>query len=105
MPRLVYLDAAKQDLIAIAHFIKKESSSSSIAVEYTKRIRVFCRGLTAPETSQRGTDRSELLPNIRSEAFGNYVIFFRYKDDRLEIVNILEGHRDIAFHFTVNPPI
>lgn len=105
MPRLVYLDAAKQDLVEVAHFIKKESSNSSVAVEYTKRIRAFCRSLAAPETSQRGADRSELLPNIRSEPFGNYVIFFRYQDDRLEIINILEGHRDIALHFTVNPPI
>ena len=26
-----------------------------------------------------------------------YVIFFRYVGDRFEVVNILEGHRDIDF--------
>jgi toxin ParE1/3/4 len=28
-----------------------------------------------------------------------YVIFFRYEADRFEVLNILEGHRDIDAHF------
>ena len=28
-----------------------------------------------------------------------YVIFFRYADHRFEVVNILEGHRDIEAFF------
>jgi hypothetical protein len=27
------------------------------------------------------------------------MIFFRYRDDVLEVVNVLEGHRDIEAHF------
>jgi plasmid stabilization system protein ParE len=33
--------------------------------------------------------------DIRSVAFKSYVIFFRYVDDTFEVVNIIEGHRDI----------
>lgn len=46
-----------------------------------------------------GTPRPELLPDIRSIAHQGYVVFFRYLGDRIEIVNVLEGHRDIDGHF------
>jgi hypothetical protein len=36
---------------------------------------------------------------MRSEPFGNYAIFFRYIGNILEVVNILEGHRDVAAYF------
>jgi len=32
------------------------------------------------------------------------VIFFRYRDDMLEVVNILEGHRDIDAFFSDGAP-
>lgn len=32
-------------------------------------------------------------------ALGNYVIFFRYIDDVLEVITVLEGHRDIDAFF------
>lgn len=32
------------------------------------------------------------------------MIFFRYRDDMLEVVNILEGHRDIEAFFTGGEP-
>ena len=46
-----------------------------------------------------GRARPELRPDIRSFAFGSYVIFFRYKGQVFEVVNVLEGHRDIEEHF------
>jgi toxin ParE1/3/4 len=46
-----------------------------------------------------GWARPELRSDIRSVAFKGYVIFFRYVGDRFEVVNILEGHRDILAHF------
>lgn len=42
-----------------------------------------------------GVARPELRPDIRSFAHKGYVIVFRYSRDRLEVVAILEGHRDI----------
>ena len=38
---------------------------------------------------------------MRSFAVGNYVIFFRYAGDTdiLEVIDILEGHRDIDAFF------
>jgi hypothetical protein len=33
-----------------------------------------------------------------------FIIFFRYLPDTFEVVNILEGHRDLPAYFTENPP-
>ena len=50
--------------------------------------------------STLGRPRPELRPDVRSFPFKGYVIFFRYLDDDiLEIVHIIEGHRDIAAIF------
>jgi len=98
--RLKYLDAAKNDLAEIARYITSESGNRNIAINYISRIRAYCRNLAATETSQRGTARPELMDGMRSEPFGNYVIFFRYHGNVLEIVNILEGHRDIQAYFS-----
>ena len=62
---LKYLDAAKNDLGEIARYIAGESGSANVAVNYVSRIRAHCRKLAAAETSQRGTDRSELVDGMR----------------------------------------
>jgi toxin ParE1/3/4 len=46
-----------------------------------------------------GRPRPELRPDLRSFAFKGYVILLRYEGDWLEIVNIIEGHRDIDARF------
>jgi plasmid stabilization system protein ParE len=51
-----------------------------------------------------GRARPELRPDIRSFAFGSYVIFFRYGGDRFEVVNIIEGHRDIVAYYEDDRP-
>ena len=45
----------------------------------------------------------ELRPDLRSFPFKGYVIFFRYLDDEiLEVVHIIEGHRDVAVIFAMD---
>lgn len=98
MTRLRYLDSAKQDLAEIAVYIARETGSSRIALRFTQRLRSRCRDL-AQKPFEMGRLRPELRDDLRSMAFGNYVIFFRYVGETLEIVNILEGHRNIdAFY-------
>ena len=46
-----------------------------------------------------GRPRPALRPDIRSFPFKGYVIFFRYEGDAMEVVNVLEGHRDVPSHF------
>ncbi len=40
------------------------------------------------------------MARLRGIAFEAYVIFFRYAGDVLEIVNVLEGHRDIEGYYS-----
>jgi plasmid stabilization system protein ParE len=96
--RLIYLESAKHDLVGILRYIAGESRSISIAQQFVGLLRQKCRDL-ADLPGRVGRPRPELRPDICSFAFRGYVIFFRYTSETLEIVNILEGHRDIASHF------
>ncbi len=98
MSQLRYLAQAKDDLINIKKYIARESGSQSTAIQYTEKIREQCRKL-ADLPGKIGRLRPELMENLRSFPYGNYVIFFMYNDDSLEIVTIIEGHRDIESRF------
>ncbi len=99
MRRLVYLAAAERDLLSILDYITRESGSAAVGLGFTERLQAQCAKLASlPGTLGRA--RPELHPDLRSSALGNYVIFFRYRDDMLEVVNILEGHRDIDAFFS-----
>ncbi|HEY3392048.1 MAG TPA: type II toxin-antitoxin system RelE/ParE family toxin [Lacipirellulaceae bacterium] len=42
-----------------------------------------------------GDARDDIRPDVRSVSHGNYVIFFRSREDYLEIVRVIHGARDI----------
>ena len=98
MPQLRYLAQARDDLIHIKRYLARESGSQSTAIQYTEKIREQCRKL-AELPGKMGRLRPELRENLRSFPCGNYVIFFMYNDDYLEIITIIEGHRDIEAIF------
>ena len=99
MPKLRYLEQAKNDLIQIKRYIARESGSNEIALRYMEKLRQECRRLAAlPATMGRA--RPELGEGMRSIPYGNYVILFRYNGPYLEIVSIIEGHRDIEELFS-----
>lgn len=94
MRKLVYLASVRSDLVAIFDHIARESGSIAMAAGFTAQLREKCRELASlPGTLGRG--RAELRADIRSIAHKGYVIFFRYDQNRLEVVDIIEGHRDI----------
>ena len=98
MRRLRYTDATLDNLSDIADHIARSSGSVVIARDFTLRIRRRCIDL-ASLPGILGRDRSEVRPGIRSLAFKSYVIFFRYIGDILEVIAVLEGHRDIQAYF------
>lgn len=103
MPRLVYLAAAQRDLLAVLDYITRGSGNLAVGRAFVDRLQAHCEKLASlPGTMGRA--RPELLPDIRSSAYGSYVIFFRYRDNMLEIVKVLEGHRDIEAVFGNEPP-
>ena len=93
MPRLRYSSASKEDLAEIARFIAKDKPNA--ARGWATRIREKCRMLASnPEV---GDDRSDLGDGIRSTYVGSYIIFFRQREQALEIVRIRRG--DLEFPF------
>lgn len=80
-------------------YIARQTGDVALGRAFVERIQARCRRLASlPGTV--GRPRPELREDLRSTAFGNHVIFFRYVDDCLEIVNVLEGHRDIDTYFS-----
>src|SRR5450755_4969631 len=94
MYQLRYLEQARADLIQIKRYIARESGSNDIAIRYMEKLRQECRKL-AELPGTMGRARPELAEGIRSIPYSNYVIFFRYSGSYVEIVSIIEGHRDI----------
>ena len=98
MRRLRFTDDARRDLVDIALYIATESQSREIAIAFVERLRAKCRHLASlPATL--GTARPDLCEDIRSTPCQGYVIFFRYQDDALEVVNVLHGSRDVIVYF------
>ena len=94
MRRAVFLASVQDDLVRILTYIARASGSLSVAQRFVRELREYCHKLAGlPGTMGRA--RPEIRPDLRSAPYKNYVIFFRYVDDRFEVVNILEGHRDI----------
>ena len=42
-----------------------------------------------------GKKRDELIPGLRSLTYKNYLIFYRTRNDDVEIIRVLHGARDI----------
>lgn len=97
MPRLLYTAEALENLASIADYIS-DASSRAAAETFAAALDQKCRHL-ASLPGKLGRKRPELRPDIRSFAYGNYVIFFRYRDDLFEVVSILDGRRDIENAF------
>ena len=57
-----------------------------------------CRRI-ADSDFQLGRRRPDLGPDVRSLTEGRYVLFFRYRGETLEIIRIIEGHRDLPTAF------
>lgn len=98
MYQLRYLEQAKTDLIQIKRSIARESGSNEIAIRYTEKLRQqYQKRAELPGTIGRA--RPELMEGVRSLPYGNYVILFRYRSSFVEVLSIIDGHRDIEEMF------
>src|SRR5205085_2766425 len=97
--RLRFLPSAEDDLLNILGYITQANADSTVARKFTSTLRAEC-GKLASLPGTLGRARSELRADIRSFPYRGYLIFFRYVDDVFEVVNILEGHRDMDGFFS-----
>ncbi|MDH6268431.1 toxin ParE1/3/4 [Rhizobium sp. SG_E_25_P2] len=94
MRRLVYLPSAAADLVALFDFRAPRSGSVNVSRDFIEQLRRKSRH-AASQPGMIGRARPELHPDVRCMAFKGYVILFRYRDALLEVVAVVEGHRDI----------
>jgi plasmid stabilization system protein ParE len=94
VPRIRYTAAARSDLGGIYRYIRKRSGNGETARRFVYELRGKCDQLAAAPI-QMGRTRADLRPGLRSHAHKSYVIFFRYEGDVLEIMRVIESHRDI----------
>jgi toxin ParE1/3/4 len=97
--RAIFLDSAMADQSEILEYITHHSQSLRVGQRFMRKLYAHCDHL-ASLPFQMGISRSDLGQGLRCSAFEGYVIFFRYQQDRFEVVNILEGHRDIPEYFS-----
>ena len=99
MKQTRFLASVEADLVAILRHITRETGSLATGQRFVGELREKCHHLASlPGTL--GRPRPELRPDIRSFPFKGYVIFFRYTQDAFEVIDILEGHRDLGAFFT-----
>ncbi len=104
MPKRIlrFTPAARRDLVHIYRYIADQSGSMATARVFVQKLRTKCSDF-ARLPAIMGKSRSELGRDIRSFSYKNYVLLFRYSDNRLEIVRIIEGHRDIEAMYDDEP--
>jgi plasmid stabilization system protein ParE len=98
LPRLRYSHRAVRDLRSILQYVTRESGSVETGRAFVAKLRRRCADL-ADLPGQIGRPRPELLPELRSVVFRDYVIFFQYQSEDFHVVAIIEGHRDLERHF------
>ncbi len=97
MRRLVITDTAESDVQTIGRYIAEQSGVVT-ADAVTDKLLLHCQRL-ADLPGTLGTDRSGLVPGLRSTPHKGYLIYFRDAGDAVEIVNVLDARRDVAAHF------
>ena len=93
--RVVFSPAFSNDLNEISDFISLDNPRR--ALSFTSEIRQRC--LALGDMPESGAVRSEFGPNMRSVPFGRYVIFYIIYSDRVRIVRVLHGSRNLKAVF------
>lgn len=94
MKQLRFTDRAREDIAAILRFVAERSGDVAVGVEIADAVTAQCEKL-AMLSGTMGRPRPELGPDLRSFPFRGYVIFFRYADDEMVVLNVLNSRRDI----------
>ncbi len=92
----VYLsEDADADLLLIHSYLAERNPA--VAVSLAREFQAkFARLSRFPFI---GRDRSHLMSGARSLVAGNYVIFYRIEEDRVTVLRIMDGRRDIDSEF------
>ena len=82
--------SARSDLFEIHDYIARGNVSA--AAKFIDKLESKCRFLAQDPLA--GTARDDLAPSLRCFSVGNFVIFFKPRDDGVFISRVLHGARD-----------
>jgi toxin ParE1/3/4 len=86
---------AEVDVLEITGFIS--SGDEAVVRKFVGRLTEVLDSLA--EHPEMGKRRDDLREGLRSISFNPYLVFYKVKDDEVEIVRIIHGARDIAALF------
>ena len=92
MATVIYSPEAESDLLEIAEYIAQDKPIA--ARNWVAMIRNKC-DLLATQPKMGELRRGFGVPGCRSFSAGSYVIFFRSREDGIEVARIIHGSRDM----------
>jgi toxin ParE1/3/4 len=93
--RVCFTPLAATDLEKIADYIAQDNPSR--AISFVQEIKLQCQKIASAPNVYRL--RSEIARDLRSCAFGRYVIFFQIEPAHVLIVRILHSAMDLPQQF------
>jgi len=87
----LYTPAARQDLIGILEFIAQDKPDAAMA--WVDKIEAKC--LLLAENPALGELHPHLGVDVRATTIGRYVVFHRESNDRVVILRVIVGDREI----------
>ena len=91
MTKPFYTSVAHQDLVEILDYIATDNPSAALSV--IEKIEAKC--LLIADSPITGEIQPKLGDGVRASTVGRYVIFHRQANDRVEILRIIPGDRNI----------
>ncbi len=92
MSKPFYTRAAKQDLTEILLYIAQDKPDAAFA--WLEKIETKC--VLIATTPEIGESKPQLGVGVRASVVGRYVIFHRLANDRVEILRVIPGDRNIT---------
>src|SRR5512140_3579755 len=89
---IIWSPEAEEDLIGIWAYLA-EQATEQVADSQLAAIESACVKLE--HWPHAGRQRDDLLPGLRSVLAVPYVIFYRVRNDVVEVVRVIHGRRDI----------
>ncbi len=96
---LILSDAALRDLDDIFEYIAEQFAENARTREFVDAIVTQIEKIATPPLTV-GRPRDNLSPGLRSFPSRGYLLFMRYEEERLLIVNILHSRRDTDAAFS-----
>ena len=92
MSKPFYTSAASQDLVDILNYIARGNPTA--ALEWVEKIEARC--LFIADNPATGELQPHLGAGVRASAVGRYLILHREANQRVEILRVIAGDRDIS---------